>query len=227
MNVHNFFLLQMSHEDQRILHSREEWMSALDFHSFVCHVPRDGSIFAGQVLPPPYTGDFHVFEDAYDFEEEEENEIDPERMNPAYVSHLVKNGFAFVSNGKIIISEDYFRRVGSRERKGNESFFHRYLVTRAYFFFRKMGYDIAEGVEYRGHRPDLTIMKDGEMRPVECEFSDVGYRKRMMEKIETYGNSILATFNNFLNKIPEGVDVLPIPPVGDPSEPRLIRGSLE
>jgi len=226
-NTHNFFLFQISEEDLRILNPGREWISSLDYHSFICSVPGDRSVFSGQVNPPSHSRELHLFKEVYDFSSagRENNVTDPERMNPAYVSQLIANGLAFISDGKIMMGEDYYRKIGSREKKGNESFYHRYLVTRAYFFFREMGYDVYEGLEYRGHRPDLIVRNDGTTRAVECEYSDVDSRKRMMEKIKIYGNPIFATFSSFLEKMPAGVDVLLIPPVGDRSEPQLVKRS--
>ncbi|MEM3800345.1 MAG: DUF87 domain-containing protein [Thermoplasmatales archaeon] len=224
-NVHNFFLFQTSEEDRKILHIKENIAKPRDFHSFVCYVPRDETFFSGTLRAMNPTRDFHISEDFYDFDEDSKDclEIQTDRMESAYVSQLVSKGLAFVINGKIVMSEDYFKKIGLKGRRGNESFFHRYLITRAYIFFKNRGYDVAEGIEYKGKRPDLMIRKDGLLRPIECEYSDIESPKRMEEKVATYGDLVFATFPSLLEKIPEGSDVLLIPPVGDPSEPEFIE----
>ncbi|MEM0138250.1 MAG: DUF87 domain-containing protein [Thermoplasmatales archaeon] len=224
-NVHNFFLFQTSEEDRKILHIKESITKPRDFHSFVCYVPSDEAFFSGTLKAMNPARDFHVTEDFYDFDDDPQDclEIQIDKMESAYVSQLVSKGLAFVINGKVVMSEDYFKKMGLRGRKGNESFFHRYLITRAYIFFKNRRYDVTEGIEYKGKRPDLMIRKDGLVRPVECEYSDIESPKRMEEKLATYGDLVFATFPSLLGKIPEGSDVLLIPPVGDSSEPEFIE----
>ncbi|MEM0128125.1 MAG: hypothetical protein QXO03_03450 [Thermoplasmatales archaeon] len=123
-NAHNFFMFQMSHEDKVSLHVNDEWMQSPDFHSFVCYVPSDSAAFTETLKPLTPSRDLRLFEDFYCFDDDSQSEvkIEADRMESAYISQLVSNGLAFIVDGKVMMNEDYFKKIGLRGRKGTNLF---------------------------------------------------------------------------------------------------------
>lgn len=224
-NAHNFFLFQLSNEDVTAFRHGGKILKNPDFHHFNCLVPRTDSIFSGITRLAFQTRAFSVSKEFYDFGEKD-SFVDQEltaNMDPARLSHLVSLGLATVVDGNVHLEEEYFEKIGSRHRRGSESVFHRYLVTRSYFFFKKRGYEVYEGVDYDGHRPDLLLLKGDEKIPIECEYSDINNKGRMREKLKFYPNVIFSAFRNKRDDIPQNASLLLIPPIGDQSEPEYIE----
>jgi hypothetical protein len=224
-NVHNFFLFQLSSEDLHLFQRDGRNFETPDFHYFHCFVPRTNSTFSGTSRPPKQTREFSVTREFYSFREEQESgsALKAEDINPLYLNELISNGLATLQNGKIELSEEYYEKIGSRPRKGNESIYHRYLITRSYLYFKSRGYEVYENMEVNGKFPDLVLFR-GELKiPIECEYSDIHNRGRIMEKKRFYGNIIFSTFKNYRDAIPEDSPVLLIPPLGDTSEPELVE----
>ncbi len=223
-NVHNFFLFQLSDEDMTSFKHERKILRNPDFHHFNCLVPRTGSIFSGTTILADRTKEFSVAKEFYDFGTEREyiDQEVPEKIDPARLSHLVSLGLATLVDGNVHLEKEYFQKIGSRPKRGSESVFHRYLVTRSYFFFKKRGYEVYEGIDYEGHRPDLVVIKNEERIPVECEYSDFERKERIKEKMAFYPKVIFSAFRDRKNDIPTGTSVLLIPPLGDQSEPEFI-----
>jgi hypothetical protein len=223
-NVHNFFLFQLSEEDSRLFKQNGRTLKNPEFHYFNCYVPRTESYFTGSAKLATQTREFSVAEEFYAFDGESSFEPDgnTEDIDPVYLNHLVSLGLASIVDGSVALSEEYFEKIGSRHRKGSESMFHRYLITRSYFFFKKMGYEVYEGVELDGHRPDLVIVKGNEKIAVECEYSDINNRSRIIEKKKFYPNVIFSAFKGSEDGIPSDTSILLIPAIGDRSEPEYL-----
>jgi hypothetical protein len=224
-NAHNFFLFQLSNEDVAAFRQGGKILKNPDFHHFNCLVPRTDSVFSGITRLALQTRAFSVTKEFYDFGEKDPF-VDQEltaNMDPARLSHLVSLGLATVVDGNVHLEEEYFEKIGSRHKRGSESVFHRYLVTRSYFFFKKRGYEVYEGVDYDGHRPDLLLLKDDEKIPIECEYSDISNKGRMREKLKFYPNVIFSAFKDKRDEIPQNASLLLIPPIGDQSEPEYIE----
>lgn len=224
-NVHNFFLFQLSNEDVNTFRHDGKIVKNPDFHRFNCLVPRTDSIFSGMTRLATPTREFSISREFYDFPKGIDS-IDQEileNIDPARLSHLVNLGLATVVDGRVHLEEEYFEKIGSRKKRGSESIFHRYLVTRSYFFFKKRGYEVYEGVDLRDHRPDLVVVKDGERIPVECEYSDLRNKRRMIDKLEYYPNLIFSAFKDKRDEIPPNSRLLLIPPIGDQSEPEYLE----
>lgn len=222
-NVHNFFLFQLSNEDANLFRRDGKPLKNPEFHHFNCLVPRTDSIFSGSTLLASRTREFSVSRDFYDFGNDEEplDQDVPENIDPARLSHLISLGLATVVDGNVHLENEYFQKIGSRSKRGKESVFHRYLITRSYFFFKKMGYEVYEGIDYDGHRPDLVIKKGEELIAVECEYSDFERKERIREKMSFFPKLILSAFRDRKDDIPAGTSVLLIPPLGDRSEPEF------
>ncbi|MCL5407986.1 MAG: DUF87 domain-containing protein [Candidatus Thermoplasmatota archaeon] len=228
-NVHNFFLFQLSDEDAYTFRRDGRILRAPDFYHFNCLVPRTGSLFTGTTRLAEQTREFSVSEEFYDFDGSREfvDQEFPENIDPAYLSHLVSLGLATIVDGKVHLEMEYYEKIGSRHVKGNESLFHRYLITRSYFFFKSKGYEVYEGLDYDGHRPDLVIIKDDRKIPVECEYSDLNRRGRMLEKMKFYPNVIFSAFREKRGEMPSNTSLLLIPPIGDQSQPEYIESQNE
>ncbi len=228
-NVHNFFLFQLSNEDANLFRHDGRTMRNPDFHRFNCLVPRTDSLFSGTTILAAQTKEFSVDREFYDFETGKEciDQEVPENIDPARLSHLISLGLATVVDGNVHLEQEYFEKIGSRHKRGSESMFHRYLVTRSYFFFKKRGYEVYEGIDYDGHRPDLVVMKDDEKIPVECEYSDFEKKGRIREKMSFYPNVIFSAFRERKGELPPGMGLLLIPPIGDQSEPEFIEPQKE
>lgn len=223
-NVHNFFLFQMSNEDLVMFRHYGKPLMNPDFHHFTCLVPRSGGIFSGISRLATPTREFSVATEFYDFDHTEflpDREF-PETMDPVHLSHLVSLGLATVKDGNIRLEREYFEKIGCRRKRGNESIYHRYLISRTYFFFKGKGYEVYEGLEFNGHRPDLVLIANGERIPVECEYSDLDNKSRVLEKAEFYQRVIFSAFKDDREKFPPGTMLLLIPPIGDPSEPEFV-----
>ncbi len=228
-NVHNYFLFQLSEEDRRSIGQGLNNLPVPDFHYFNCIVPREGTHFIGGARIAPSGKTFEIDRKFYDFNSYigEITSVDPSKMDPIYLSNLVTIGLAQILDGRVHLTEDYFSKIGSRGRKGNESIYHRYLISRSYFFFKESGYEVYEGIAWNGRYPDLTLIKDQERIAVECEYSDLNNKKRIEEKKEFFGKVIFATFSSYRKDIPVKSDLLLIPPLGDSSEPEYIPAHNE
>ncbi|MEM0133688.1 MAG: DUF87 domain-containing protein [Thermoplasmatales archaeon] len=225
-NAHNFFLFQLSNEDAAMFRHDGKIIKNPEFHRFNCLVPRSESMFSGITKLALPTKEFGITREFYDFREDEEvfDQEFPEKMDPVRLSNLVSLGLATIVDGKVHLEEEYFEKIGSKHKKGSESVFHRYLVTRSYFYFRNKGYEVYEGIEYDGHRPDLVIVKNNDKIPIECEYSDLHNKTRIKEKIKFYKRVIFSAFRNVREEFPPGTNLLLIPPVGDHSEPEYVEG---
>lgn len=223
-NVHNFFLFQQSDEDLRSFSKDGLKLKNPDFHYFNCLVPRTDSFFTGRTRLATQSRDFSIDRQFYSFEDTTsviQNET-VESMDPSYLSHLVSLNLASMMDGKVLLSREYFEKIGSRHKRGSESMFHRYLITRSYFFFKNLGYEVYEGINYDGHRPDLVIVRENEKIPIECEYSDLENKKRMLEKKKFYPRVIFSVFEDSRDQIPENSSVLLIPPIGDSTNPTFL-----
>ena len=223
-NAHNFFLFQLSNEDASSFRYGGKPLRNPEFHRFNCLVPRSESTFYGMTRLASPSKEFSISREFYDFAGDEEilDSEFPERMDPVRLSNLISLGLATIVDGKVHMEEEYFEKIGSRHKRGSESMFHRYLVTRSYFFFRNKGYDVYEGIEYDGRRPDLVIVKDQERIAVECEYSDVHNKSRIIEKMKFYSNVIFSAFRDKKEEFPPDTNLLLIPPIGDHSEPEYL-----
>ncbi|MCL6002859.1 MAG: DUF87 domain-containing protein [Thermoplasmatales archaeon] len=223
-NAHNFFLFQLSNEDSVMFRHEGKVLKNPEFHYFNCLVPRTDSMFFGTTRLASKTREFFVSEDFYDFTKDSAllDQEFPETMDPVRLSHLVSLGLATIMNGNVHLEEEYFEKIGSRRRRGSESMFHRYLVTRSYFFFKNRGYEVYEGIDYDGHRPDLVIVKNDEKIPVECEYSDLENKSRIREKMKFYPRVIFSAFRDRREEFPPNTSILLIPPIGDRSEPEYL-----
>jgi energy-coupling factor transporter ATP-binding protein EcfA2 len=228
-NVHNFFLFQLSEEDSRLFKLNGKVLKNPEFHNFNCYVPGTESYFTGSAKLATQRREFSTAEEFYapDVESRSETDDRTEDIDPMYLNHLVSLGLASIVDGNISLSEEYFEKIGSRPRKGGESIFHRYLITRTYFFFKKRGYEVYEGIELNGHRPDLVIVKGDEKIAVECEYSDIDKRSRIMEKKKFYSNVIFSAFKGSEGSIPSDTTVLLIPAIGENSEPEYLDNQNE
>ncbi len=220
-NVHNFFLFQLSNEDANSFRHEGRPLKVPEFYHFNCLVPRTDSIFSGTARLATKSREFSVSQEFYDFGTigTSLDQEFPENIDPARLSHLVSLGLATIVNGSVHLEAEYFEKIGSRGKRGSESLFHRYLVTRSYFYFKKRGLEVYEGIELSGHRPDLVVINGSEKIPVECEYSDIENKKRMKEKMALYPNVIFAAFTDSRDEIPPNTNMLLIPPIGDLSEP--------
>ena len=80
-----------------------------------------------------------------------------------------------------------------------------------------------EGTDFNGHRPDLLLIRNDEKIPVECEYSDLDRKGRMLEKLRFYPKVIFSAFKDRRNEIPRSAGLLLIPPIGDLSEPEYVE----
>lgn len=224
-NVHNFFLFQLSSDDLNFFNRYGRKLVNPDFHYFNCLIPRTGAIFLGKARLAERKRKFLVDPKFYCFGEESDTKYstDPKDFDPAYLNHLITLGLASIEDGEIYLSESYFSKVGSRHKRGHESVYHRYLITRSYLFFKARGFEVYENVEIKGKRPDLVLI-DGDVKvPVECEYSDLENKKRIFEKVEFYGRVIFSVFQGGEQDIPQGCPILVVPPIGDTSELKFIE----
>ncbi len=224
-NAHNLFLFQLSNEDTNLFRREGKILKNPEFHHFNCLVPRSESFFSGSTQLAAVSRDFVISDEFYDFESGNVrlDEEFPENMDPTRLSHLVSLGLATVVDGKFHLEEEYFEKIGSRHKQGSESLFHRYLVTRSYFFFKRQGFEVYEGTDFNGHRPDLLLIRNDEKIPVECEYSDLDRKGRMLEKLRFYPKVIFSAFKDRRNEIPSSAGLLLIPPIGDLSEPEYVE----
>lgn len=222
-NIHNFFLFQLSPDDERIFRGYDRNFNNPSFHNFYAMIPRDNNHFTGSVKKHQERSDYGINEEFYDFNDSTQMPVPSARVDPYYMHILLSHNLVSLVDGKIIPTEEYLRIMGSRAPKGRESMFHRYLITYSYFYFKEKGYDAYENVTVNGRKPDLIIVKDGITTPVECEFSDIDNRSRIEEKNSFYNNLIFATFRGFEDRLPKNRKVLVIPPIGDMTNPEFLE----
>jgi len=143
--------------------------------------------------------------------------------DPYYLHILSTLNLVSLEGNKIVPNESYMKILGSRKIKGRESLYHRYLITRAYLFFKSLGLDAYENIVIGDGQPDLVVKINGIEVPVECEYSDIKKPERIQEKKSRYRDVIFVTFKGFESKLPKDSKIILIPPIGEESEIKMIN----
>ena len=221
-NVHNFFLFQLSPDDEKIIRNFTKDFINPSFHNFYALIPRNNNHFSGSAKKHPETNNYKINKCFYDFSNSNEIPLPSASIDPFYMHILLANNLISLTDGKIVPTDDYVRKMGSRSSRGRESLYHRYLITYSYFFFKERGYEVYENVTIDGRKPDLLLVKEGFRIPLECEYSDVDNKGRIEEKNSFYDDVIFATFRGFEDKLPKNRKILLIPPIGDTSSAEII-----
>ncbi len=221
-NTHNFFLFQLSPEDEKTIRGLGKNFINPPFHSFYALIPRNNNHFTGSSKKHPETSDYRIDRTFYDFNNSGQIPFPSANIDPFYMHILLAHNLVSLVDDKILPTDDYLRKMGARMPRGRESIYHRYLITYSYFFFKEKGYEVYENIVINGRKPDLVLVKDGSKIPLECEFSDVENKARIEEKNSFYSDLIFATFKGFENKLPRNRKILLIPPIGDMSNAEML-----
>ncbi len=221
-NIHNFFLFQLSPEDEKLFRGYTRDLINPSFHNFFALIPRDNNHFHGAASIHPEINEYKISREFYNFDSSDEIPLPSEKLDPYYIHILLSNNLLSLVDGKIVPTEDYLKKMGSKQSKGRESIFHRYLITYSYFYFKKQGYEVYENITVNGRKPDLVIVKDDKIIPLECEYSDIDNRSRIEEKNSFYTEVIFATFKGFENKMPKNRKILLIPPIGEIGDAEIV-----
>ncbi len=225
-NVHNFFLFQLSPDDEKAFRSYGLSFKNPGFHEFVALIPRESNHFNGIAMRHAAERKYEVDSSFYDFDDRDNVQI-PNQFDPYFSHILISNNLATLVDGKIIPTEEYLKKIGSRTARGSESIYHRYLVTRAYFYFKSEGLEVFENVEMNERKPDLVLMNDGKKIAVECEYSDIRKPSRIREKSDFYGPDVIfVTFKGYEQYLPKNRVILLIPPIGDTDHPSIFGATL-
>lgn len=222
-NMHNFFLFQLSPDDEKIFKNYDRNFKNPSFHNFYAMIPRNSNHFTGSARKHDKRNEFRICKEFYDFSNTSEIPVPSAKIDPYYMHILLSNNLVSLVEGKIIPTEEYLRMMGSRASKGRESMFHRYLITYSYFYFKERGYEVYENITLNGRKPDLILVKGDITIPVECEYSDIENKSRIEEKNSFYNDLIFVTFKGFEKRLPKNRKILVIPPIGDMTNPELIE----
>ncbi|MFP3300358.1 MAG: type IV secretion system DNA-binding domain-containing protein [Thermoplasmatales archaeon] len=165
---------------------------------------------------------FELSKEFYDYDTE--LKFDERSWKDPYYLHILSTlNLVSLEGNKIVPNEEYMKLLGSRKVKGRESLYHRYLITRAYLFFKSQGLNAYENILMGDGQPDLVVRINGKYFPVECEYSDIKKPERIQDKKSRYKDVIFVTFRGYESKLPQDSKIIIIPPIGEESEIKTIN----